>query len=79
VEVDRDSDIPPYQQIAADLRTRILSGELPPRSRLPSADWISQETGVNKLTARKALRLLVDEGLAVMRPGWGTFVAEPTA
>jgi GntR family transcriptional regulator len=75
VEVDRGSDVPPYQQIAADLRHRILSGEYPPRSRLPSAEGISQETGVAKLTARKALRLLVAEGLAVIRPGWGTFVS----
>lgn len=74
--VDPASDLPPYQQLAAQLRERILSGELAPRSRLPSADSISQETGVAKLTARKALRLLVDERLAVMRPGWGTFVSE---
>jgi GntR family transcriptional regulator len=75
VDVDRDSDVPPYQQIAAQLRSRILAGELAPRSRLPSVESISQETGVARLTARKALRLLVDEGLAVMRPGWGTFVS----
>jgi GntR family transcriptional regulator len=76
VEVDRGSDLPPYMQIAAQLRERIESGEFPPRSRLPSAEAIVQETGVAKFTARKALRVLVEEGLAVMRPGWGTFVAE---
>jgi DNA-binding GntR family transcriptional regulator len=74
VDVDRGSDIPPYQQVAAQLRQRILSGQYPPRSRLPSAEGISQETGVARFTARKALHLLVGEGLAVIRPGWGTFV-----
>jgi DNA-binding GntR family transcriptional regulator len=74
VDVDRGSDIPPYQQIAAQLRAAILDGTYPPRSRLPSSEGISQETGVARLTSRKALRTLIDEGLAVMRPGWGTFV-----
>jgi DNA-binding GntR family transcriptional regulator len=73
VEIDRDSDVPPNEQVAAWLRERIASGEL--ASRLPSAVDISHETGVAIVTARKALRLLVDEGAAVMRPGWGTFVA----
>jgi DNA-binding GntR family transcriptional regulator len=77
MEVDRDSDVPPYQQIAAQLREGIRDGTYPPRSRLPSAERIVQETGVAALTARKALKVLVDERLAVMRPGWGTFVASP--
>jgi GntR family transcriptional regulator len=75
VDVNPDSDLPPYQQIAAHLRAQIADGTYPPRSRLPSADTISQDTGVAKMTARKALRVLVDEGLATMRPGWGTFVS----
>jgi DNA-binding GntR family transcriptional regulator len=75
VDVDPLSDVPPYQQIADDLRQQITSGARPPRGRLPSADSITQETGVAKVTARKALKVLVDEGYAVMRPGWGTFVA----
>jgi GntR family transcriptional regulator len=73
VEVDRDSSVPPFEQVAAWLRARIASGEL--TSRLPSAVDIAHETGVAVLTARKALRVLVDSGDAVMRPGWGTFVA----
>jgi DNA-binding GntR family transcriptional regulator len=76
VDVDRGSDIPPYQQIAAQLRAAILDGTYPPRSRLPSAEGISQETGVARLTARKALRVLREEGWAVTRAGWGTFVTE---
>ena len=75
VNVDPASDVPPYQQIAEQLRAQIADGTYPPRSRLPSADTISQDTGVAKMTARKALRVLVDEGLATMRPGWGTFAS----
>jgi GntR family transcriptional regulator len=72
--VDHDSDVPPYLQIAAELRARITSGELPGRSRLPSVEGLVQEHGVARTTARKALRVLVDEGLARIVTGWGTYV-----
>jgi DNA-binding GntR family transcriptional regulator len=36
-----------------------------------------QTYGIAKLTAQKALKVLRDEGLAVMVRGWGTYVAEP--
>jgi len=74
VPVDYDSDLPPYLQIAAGLRARIESGELQPGQRLPSISHLSQEYGVARVTAVKALKVLADEGLTVTRPGWGTFV-----
>lgn len=74
--VDRGALEPPYQQIAGILRARIESGDLEPGARLPSVEQLVGEYGVARITARKALRVLVDEGLAVMQPGWGTFVAK---
>jgi DNA-binding GntR family transcriptional regulator len=74
VHVDYDSDVPPYQQIANDLRARIRSGELAARTRLPSVERLVQELGVARTTARKALGLLVNEGLARRVTGWGTYV-----
>ena len=67
--------MPPYRQIAADLRDRIERGELAPGDMLPSIARLSQEYGVAKGTAVKALALLHDEGLTVTVPGLGTFVA----
>jgi GntR family transcriptional regulator len=72
--IDRDSDVPPYQQIAHRLREQIRAGELAPRSRLPSIERLVQEEGVARLTARKALAVLVDEGYARRVSGLGTFV-----
>lgn len=74
MQVDYNSDVPPYKQIANDLRARILSGELPGRAKLPSVERLVQEVGVARTTARKALGLLVDEGLARRVTGWGTYV-----
>lgn len=68
--------MPPYQQIAADLRARIESGDLAPGDMLPSITRLSQEYDVAKGTAVKALDVLRREGLTRAVAGWGTFVAE---
>jgi len=77
VTEEQREGVPPYLAIAASLRARIESGELPPGAALPSITRISQEWGVAKVTAAKALKELRSEGLTRSVPGWGTFVAGP--
>jgi len=72
--VDHGSPVAPYRQIAAVLRARIQSGEYQAGQRLPSINHLMQEYGVAHLTANKALRLLVAEGLAELSPGMGFYV-----
>ena len=67
--------LPPYQRIAADLREQIASGALAPGGLVPSITRLSQEYGVSRNTAVKALQTLAREGLTYRVPGWGTFVA----
>lgn len=64
------------RQIADRLREEIRSGELAPGARLPGEPALVREYGVAKETARRALTLLVTEGLAVRRRGSGTYVRE---
>ncbi len=66
--------MPPSRQIADELRGRITSGDLPPGARLPSITTLMQEYGVARNTARRALAILVDEGLIEIVHGWGSFV-----
>jgi GntR family transcriptional regulator len=68
--------IPLYTQLADILRERIKSGELPPRSLLPSESYLQQEQGVSRGTVRMAISILRDEGLVVTISGRGTFVKE---
>ena len=75
-KVDPESPVPPYRQVAAILRGRIESGELAPGRCLPSIADLVQQYGIARTTAGKALRVLVDEGLAEISPGMGTYVAE---
>jgi GntR family transcriptional regulator len=76
VTVDHDSDVPPYRQLAAILKAAIKSGELAPRSALPSITRLQQEHGLAKGTVRKAIQLLAEEGYVRVEPGWGTFVTQ---
>lgn len=75
VEIDYEAAQPPYRQIAAWLRGRIESGEFGPGRRLPAERQIMEELGVTATTARRALRVLAEEGLVVTTPGRGTHVA----
>lgn len=72
--IDPDGEIAPYLQLAAILRGQIEAGALPPGSRLPSIIDLSERYNVARSTAHKSLRVLVDEGLAVVSRGRGMFV-----
>lgn len=69
-------DQPKHVQIAAELRSRIRSGELRPRLPLPSEPTLMQEFGVARDTARKAVAVLRDEGYVTTVKGMGTFVRD---
>ncbi|MEV6774537.1 TetR/AcrR family transcriptional regulator C-terminal domain-containing protein [Nocardia sp. NPDC051030] len=70
--------IPRYLGIAADLRDRIVRGELVPGAKLPSTRRIADEWGVATATAAKALAVLIQEGLAYSEPRSGTMVTGPS-
>lgn len=73
LNVDRHADEPSYRQLAVQLRARIESGQIRPRDRLPSIAELAEETGLARGTVRKAVGVLVDEGIAYSVPGRGTF------
>jgi DNA-binding GntR family transcriptional regulator len=78
VEIIHNGPVPPYRQIAAQLRERIEAGEFTPDvDPLPSLKQIVQETGVAVTTAIRAYRLLQDEGLVYSAPGRGWYVQRP--
>ncbi|MEY2627222.1 MAG: hypothetical protein RJB08_981 [Actinomycetota bacterium] len=64
-----------YQQIAAVLRDRVLAGEFAAGRMLPSESELSGEFEASRVTVRRALELLRDEGLVDARQGFGWFVA----
>jgi len=68
--------MPLYRQLAAILRGKIESGELAKGDPLPSESYLQQEHSVSRVTVRKAVEVLRDEGLVITLPQRGTFVAE---
>ncbi|MFJ8543026.1 GntR family transcriptional regulator [Streptomyces sp. NPDC093586] len=69
-----DDRRPKYQRIADALREAIESGEYGPGDRLPGENDLMATYGVARMTARQALSVLRDEGVAEARKGAGVFV-----
>jgi GntR family transcriptional regulator len=62
-----------YQQIADELRSRLVVAGA--GAVLPSEADLSNEFGVSRVTIRRALEILRDEGLVDSRQGFGWYVA----
>lgn len=62
-----------YAEIADELRARVRS--VPSGSVLPSEKDLSAEFGVSRVTIRRALDVVREEGLIAARQGFGWFVA----
>ena len=76
--IDPLAPVPPYRQIAAILKRRILSGQYPPNSRIPTESELVETYEVARTTARRAVGALRDEGLVYTVPQRGTYVAQPS-
>lgn len=72
--IDPASDRAVYRQIADHLRAAIDAEELPPGTQLPSESALVADYHVSRVTARRALSVLVTDGLVVAEHGRGWFV-----
>jgi GntR family transcriptional regulator len=70
-----EPSLPLYRQLAVTLRDWIGEGDYGPGGALPSERDLSAMTGMSRVTVRKSLEVLVQEGLLSRRQGAGTFVA----
>jgi GntR family transcriptional regulator len=64
-----------YRAIADELRRRVEAGEFAAGRTLPSESELSAAYEASRVTIRKALELLRDEGLVDARQGFGWFAA----
>ena len=65
-----------YVEISNDIRKQIIDGNYLPNERLPFEKEICDKYKSSKMTVKKALDILVSEGLLVKRRGSGTFVKD---
>ena len=67
---------PLQAQIVRQIRAKILAGDLPAGSDLPSIRKLASEQHVSVITAQRAYETLEHEGLIHSRRGKGFFVSE---
>lgn len=73
--LDEASSLPLYQQLQRKLRLAIENRILGPDDALPPERDLAEELTVSRITVRKAIDGLVDEGLLIRKQGSGTFVS----
>jgi GntR family transcriptional regulator len=72
--LDESSAQPLYQQLQRSLREAIENRVIAPDDALPPERDLADELNVSRITVRKAIDGLVEEGLLTRKQGSGTFV-----
>lgn len=76
-ELDRNSDVPLYFQLAAALKVMLEVEPRPAGTRFASERELEEKFNVSRAVIRPALDLLVGDGAIVRAKGSGAFVAPP--
>jgi GntR family transcriptional regulator len=75
--LNKQSAAPLYLQLKQVLESQMVDGILAPHHRIGSERELSERYGLSRMTVRRALAELVQEGRLYTSVGKGTFVAEP--
>ncbi|KQO10924.1 GntR family transcriptional regulator [Paenibacillus sp. Leaf72] len=67
---------PRYEQMYLMLREKIQIGDYTVGDRIPSEKELMEEFSVSRITSKKALDMLVQDGYIMRQPGRGSFVIE---
>lgn len=76
MDVNRNISKPLYLQVSDYLRNKVYSEEWGKEEKIPSENQIMMELGVSRGTVKKAVNLLVGEGLLQQIQGKGTYVTK---
>ena len=68
---------PLYRQLMARIRDDVSSGVYPAESQIPSEQEMCARYSVSRVTVRRAISELTDEGILRKQQGKGTFVCTP--
>lgn len=67
-----------YEEVAAQIRERIINADLQPGDKLPSEIELAQEFGVSRPVVREAIHHLQAHGLVTVKHGSGVYVCQPS-
>jgi GntR family transcriptional regulator len=74
IKIDLSSEVPAYEQIAAEIRALLVAGELQAGDALPTVRQLALDLAVHHNTVAQAYRILGDEGWLELRRGRGVRV-----
>ena len=63
------------ERIASEIRSAVLSGEMPPGTRIRQ-ELLAAHFGASRIPVREALKQLENEGLVVLAPNRGAWIAD---
>ena len=73
--ISNSSGAPIYEQICAQIKGKIISGELKEGDALPSMRLLAKELRISVITTKRAYEELERDGFLVTYAGKGSFVA----
>ena len=74
--LNHSTGIPLYQQLKNQIITAINHHDLKPGQQIPTETELSEQYHVSRITVRRAIQELVEDGYLYKRQGKGTFVQE---
>ncbi len=74
--INKNSEIPIYQQLKEQIKYFLLNGKLKPGDRLPAPKDVAIFLHINRNTVIASYKELEKEGLIVVKHGQGTYVSE---
>lgn len=78
IQIDLSSQSPAYEQIAAEIRALLVSGDLAPGAALPTVRQLAMDLNVHHNTVASAYRILAAEGWLDLRRRRGVRVVPRT-
>lgn len=74
IAIDRSSEVPLHEQVAAAVKREIAAGTVAVGEKLPTAGDVAAALDINKHTVLRAYQSLRDEGTIELRRGRGAVV-----
>ena len=76
IVISNSGEIPIYEQIASQIKSAVIAGEVKPGEPLPSRRFLAKELRVSEMSTKRAYEELERGGYITSVPGKGSFAAE---
>lgn len=73
--LDTNAQIPLYMQLKEIIKNKITTGEYAENAKIPPEPELTNTYGISRITVRRAIEDLVEEGYLIKKQGKGTFVS----